>query len=220
MTQPRKILIVDDHPIVCQGLRRIIDAESDLQVCGVANDVPGALASIDAQHPDVAVVDITLASGDGLELIKTTRHRHPELLTLVLSMHDESLYGERALRAGARGYLMKKEASERILEALRQILAGQIFASPELRTRMLEEAMTGAPATEDPIDRLSDRELQIFRLIGLGHGTRQIADDLHLSVKTVESHRQHIKQKLGLRSATQLVRHAVHWHETRGELGS
>ena len=147
-------------------------------------------------------------------MIKTTRARYPDLPALVLSMHDESLYGERALRAGAMGYLMKKEASDRILTAIRQVLNGEIYASEALQTRLLQEIVdSGSSLTEDPIDRLSNRELEIFQLIGQGRGTRQIADELHVSVKTVETHRQHIKRKLGLVSASELVRHAVRWWE-------
>ncbi len=207
-----KVLIVDDHPIVCQGLQAIIDAQADLTVCGVAEDVAGALDTISKEQPDIAIVDLNLKGGDGLELIKAHRARGRELPILVLSMHDEGLYAERAIRAGAKGYLMKQEASAKVIDAVRCVLAGELFVSDTLRHRLLEGS--GPQQASDPMADLSDRELQVFRLIGLGHGTRQIAESLHLSIKTIESHRRNIKLKLGIKSAPELVRQAVRFNES------
>lgn len=204
-----KVLIVDDHPIVCQGLQALIDAQDDFSVCGIAEDVAGALDTISREQPDIAIVDLNLKGGDGLELIKARRGH--ELPILVLSMHEEGLYAERAIRAGAKGYLMKQEASDKVIDALRCVLAGELFVSDTLRSRLLENS--GPQTASDPMADLSDRELQIFRLIGMGHGTRQIAENLHLSIKTIESHRRNIKLKLGIKSAPELVRQAVRFNE-------
>lgn len=206
-----KVLIVDDHPIVCQGLKAIIDLEVDLSVCGVAEDVVGALRVIAKKDPDIAIVDLNLKGGDGLELIKANHSQGRDLPILVLSMHDEGLFAERALRAGAKGYLMKQEASDKVINALRNILRGELFVSEALRNRLAEASK--AHPESDPVADLSDRELQVFRLIGLGQGTRNIAETLNLSIKTIESHRRNIKQKLGIRSAPELVRHAVRFCE-------
>ena len=161
------MLIVDDHPIVCQGLQALIDAQDDFSVCGVAEDVAGALDTISREQPDIAIVDLNLKGGDGLELIKARRGH--ELPILVLSMHEEGLYAERAIRAGAKGYLMKQEASDKVIDALRCVLAGELFVSDTLRSRLLESS--DPQTASDPMADLSDRELQIFRLIGMGHGT-------------------------------------------------
>lgn len=209
--QSYKVLIVDDHPIVCQGLKAMIDMEEDLSVCGIEEDVTGALRTISSENPDIAIVDLNLKGGDGLELIKANRTGGRELPILVLSMHDEGLYAERAIRAGAKGYLMKQEASDKVIDALRCILGGELFISDVLRNRLLENS--GSHPASDPLADLSDRELQVFRLIGLGQGTRQIAENLNLSIKTIESHRRNIKQKLGIRSAPELVRQAVRFCE-------
>ncbi len=206
-----KVLIVDDHPIVCQGLQAIIDSQEDLSVCGVAEDVAGALEVIHHENPDIAIVDLNLKGGDGLELIKANQSQGRDLPILVLSMHAEGLFAERALRAGAKGYLMKQEASDKVINALRCILRGELFVSETLRIR-LEDGAKDHPKN-DPVAGLSDRELQVFRLIGLGQGTRKIAESLHLSIKTIESHRRNIKQKLGIRSAPELIRHAVRFNE-------
>jgi DNA-binding NarL/FixJ family response regulator len=212
MTMKARVYIVDDHPIVRSGLAQLINQEADLRVCGEAADASAALDGIDALKPDVAVVDLSLHGPDGLELVKSLRSRHLAVPVVILSMHDESLYAERALRAGARAYLMKQEAPEQVLVALRRVLAGEVYVSDRMSSRLLRQMAGGAPpAGDSPLRGLTDRELEVFRRIGRGHGTRQIAEDLHLSVKTVESYRTHIKEKLGLHSAVELVRTAVEW---------
>jgi DNA-binding NarL/FixJ family response regulator len=207
-----RVLVVDDHPIVRGGLAQLINQEADLHVCGEAADAATAFDAIETMKPDVAVVDLSLHGPDGLELVKNLRARHIPVPVVILSMHDESLYAERALRAGARAYLMKQEAAEQVLVALRRVLAGDIYVSDRMASRLLGQ-MTGGRsfAGDPPVRCLSDRELDVFRRIGRGSGTRQIADELHLSVKTVESYRTHIKEKLGLSSSVELVRRAVEW---------
>jgi DNA-binding NarL/FixJ family response regulator len=207
-----KVLVVDDHPIVRQGLALLINRESDLMVCGEAEDARMAMQSIITAKPDIMVVDISLNGPDGLDLLKDIRTRYPELPVLILSMHDESIYAERALRAGAQGYIMKQEASEKVLLALRRILNNEIYVSERIANRMLQRFI-GSPNEGRPssIADLTDRELEVFRLIGEGHSTRQIAEQLHISVKTVESYQAHIKEKLSLRSARELVQHAIQW---------
>jgi len=207
-----RVYIVDDHPIVRSGLAQLINQEADLHVCGEAADATAALDGIDALKPDVAVVDLSLHGPDGLELVKNLRARHNAVPVVILSMHDESLYAERALRAGARAYLMKQEAPEQVLVALRQVLAGEVYVSHRMASRLLGQMSGARPAAGDsPLTALTDRELEVFRRIGRGHGTRRIAEELRLSVKTVESYRMHIKEKLGLHSAVELVRTAVEW---------
>jgi DNA-binding NarL/FixJ family response regulator len=205
-----RIFLVDDHPIVRQGLGLLINREADLVVCGEADGAPAALQGIASAHPDLMVIDISLDGPDGLELLKTIRIKDPILPVLVLSMHDESTYAERSLRAGANGYIMKQEATERVLVAIRRILEGKVYLSERLTNKMLEQFVHGAGASKnDPLKTLSDRELEVYRLIGAGHGTRQIAEELHVSVKTVESYQAHIKEKLSLRNARELVQHAI-----------
>ena len=209
----KTVFLVDDHPIVRQGLTLLINQEADLAVCGAAEEMQSALAAIQAVRPDILIVDISLNGPDGLELLKTVRITSPRLPVLILSMHDESIYAERALRAGASGYIMKQEATEKVLVALRRILSGEIYVSERIANSMLQHYVRGAdPAGHSSISELTDRELEVFRLIGEGHGTRQIAEALHLSVKTVESYQAHIKEKLSLRSARELVQHAVEWN--------
>lgn len=206
-----KVFLVDDHPIVRQGLALFIEREPDLMVCGEAEDVTSALQAIRESTPDFVILDISLDGRDGLELLKTLRVRHPNLPVLVLSMHDESVYAERSLRAGANGYIMKQEAADKVITAIRQILGGDVYLSDRLTKRMLQQFVNGSISPRDPLAKLSDRELEVFRLIGAGHGTRQIADELHVSAKTVESYQAHIKEKLALRNARELVQHAVEW---------
>ena len=209
----KMVFVVDDHPIVRQGLALLINQEADLAVCGAAEEMQSALAAINAVRPDILIVDISLNGPDGLELLKTIRITMPRLPVLILSMHDESLYAERALRAGANGYIMKQEATEKVLVALRRILSGEIYVSDRIASSMMRHYVRGANLSEhSSISELTDRELEVFRLIGEGHGTRQIAETLHLSVKTVESYQAHIKEKLSLRSARELVQHAVQWN--------
>jgi DNA-binding NarL/FixJ family response regulator len=208
----RRVLVVDDHPIVRQGLTLLINREHDLMVCGEAEDAKTAMQSITSAKPDILVVDISLNGPDGLDLLKDIRTRHPELPVLILSMHDESIYAERALRAGAQGYIMKQEASEKVLLALRRILSNEIYVSERISNRMLQRFIGGASLSKaSSVADLTDRELEVFRLIGEGHSTRQIAEELHISVKTVESYQAHIKEKLSLRSARELMQHAIQW---------
>ena len=207
------IFIVDDHPIVRQGLALLINREPDLTVCGDAEEAGSALRLIEELQPDLIVVDISLNGPDGLDLLKNIRTRFPNLPVLILSMLDELLYAERSLRAGANGYIMKQEATDRVLVAIRCILGGEIYVSDRMADRMLHRFVGGAQQVEQrsPISDLSDRELEVFRLIGDGHGTRQIAQELHLSVKTVESYQAHIKEKLSLKNARELVQRAIQW---------
>jgi len=211
-TTKTRVLVVDDHPIVRQGLALLINRESDLVVCGEAEEMHTAMQQILTTHPDIVVVDISLSGPDGLELLKSIRTRHPHLPVLILSMHDESIYAERALRAGANGYIMKQEATEKVLEALRRIVNREIYVSDRVANKMLQQYIGGnAVAQRSPVADLTDRELEVFRLIGDGHSTRQIAEELRLSVKTVESYQAHIKEKLSLRSARELMQHAIQW---------
>ena len=208
----KRILVVDDHPIVRQGLTLLIDREPDLVVCGEAEEAMGAMHVLDSARPDVLIVDISLNGPDGLDLLKNIRSTRPVLPVLILSMHDESIYAERALRAGANGYIMKQEATEKVLVAVRRILGGEIYVSDRIANKLLKHYISGSGTLRDSsISDLSDRELEVFRLIGEGHGTRQIADELHLSVKTVESYQAHIKEKLSLRSARELMQRAIQW---------
>ncbi len=208
----KRVFVVDDHPIVRQGLSLLINQEADLFVCGEAEEMHSALQAIASSNPDILIVDISLNGPDGLELLKNARITSPRLPVLILSMHDESIYAERALRAGANGYIMKQEATDKVLVAVRRILSGEIYVSDRIANHMLRHYVRGShPAERSSVSELTDRELEVFRLIGEGHGTRQIAETLHLSVKTVESYQAHIKEKLSLRSARELVQHAVQW---------
>jgi len=209
-----QIFLVDDHPLMRDGLRLLIQQQPDLAVCGEAEDGLAALTGIEKLRPDLVLADITLPGKSGLELIKDIQALSPGLPVLVLSMHDENLYAERVLRAGGRGYVMKQEGGGRMIEAIRQVLAGKIAVSERMASRILE-VFSGRRATADdsPVARLSDREFEVFQLIGEGRGTTEIAAQLHLSVKTVEAHRANIKQKLALQSAPELVRAAVRWVE-------
>jgi DNA-binding NarL/FixJ family response regulator len=207
-----RVLLVDDHPIVRQGLALLIDREADLTVCGEADGAHTAFHAIEALKPDIVVLDISLSGPDGLDVLKEIRMKTAALPVLILSMHDESIYAERALRAGANGYIMKQEATEKVLVAIRRILQGEVYLSDRLTNTMLQQFVRGAtPSKTSPLVNLTDRELEVFRLIGEGHGTRRIADELHLSVKTIESYQAHIKEKLALRNARELVQHAIEW---------
>lgn len=208
-----RIIIVDDHPLLRRGISQMINTEKDLLVVGEAEDAHKALDEIARSKCDMAIIDISLGGTSGIELLKNIKVRYPKLLVLVLSMHDETVYAQRALRAGAAGYIMKQEASERVIQAIRKILNGEVYLSERLGSRMLNTLVGGRSGTlaGSPIEELSDRELEVFSLIGQGHGTRPIAEKLHLSVKTIESHRAHIKEKLNLKNATELVHHAIQW---------
>lgn len=212
----KRVLIVDDHPMMREGLAQLIEHESDLSVCGQADNAAQALAAIETQMPDLALVDISLPDKNGLELIKDLQTMHPNLPLLVVSMHDETLYAERVLRAGGRGYIMKQEGGRKLMEAIRQVLGGHIFVSEKMSAKILELFSGRRPeAGKSPVEGLSDREFEVFQLIGQGQGTRQIAQHLHLSVKTVEVHRANIKKKLELSSGPELVRYAIRWAEAQ-----
>jgi len=208
------VFLVDDHPLVRQGLTQIINNESDLEVTGEAADAAQALTDISKQTPDLVIADISLRGTNGLELIKNIKAVCQNIPVLVFSMHDESVYAQRALRAGARAYLMKQESAEKIVEAIRRVLSGEIYVSAKVADQVLHQIVSGASASsQNPIERLSDRELEVIQLIGKGLSTREIASNLNLSVKTIESHRAHIKEKLSLRNATELVQFCVQWVE-------
>jgi DNA-binding NarL/FixJ family response regulator len=208
----RTVLIVDDHPIVRQGLAQLINQEKDLEVCGQAEDAHEAMQAIRQLNPDMVIVDISLKDTSGMELIKDLKIQHPDLPVLTLSMHDEAVYGERALRAGARGYVMKQEATGKVVTAIRRVLAGEVYVSDGLSAKMVSKLVGGGARTaSSPADSLSDRELEVFRMIGEGFGTREMAEKLHLSIKTVETYRAHIKDKLGLQDANELLRTAIQW---------
>lgn len=213
----RRVLIVDDHPVITEGLGMVIDSEPDFEVCGRTDNVPSALDILSDEAPDAAIVDISLEGGDGLDLIRLARERGHQLPILVLSAHDELLYAERALRSGASGYLMKRESLTRVLVALRHVLTGSVYFSDEIKDRMLF-ARAGGHESSDPIDLLSNRELQVFRLIGEGHGTRQISNLLHVGVSTVETHRRNIRQKLDLESGQELVHRATIWWQEQQDI--
>jgi DNA-binding NarL/FixJ family response regulator len=211
----KKIFIVDDHPMMREGLAQLIGQERDLAVCGEADDAAQALEQIEKLTPDLALVDITLRSSSGLELIKDLRIRVPNLFILVISMHDESLYAERVLRAGGRGYIMKQEGGKKLLQAIRHVLTGGTYVSEKMAAKILD-IFSGRPGeNSSPVERLSDREFEVFRLIGQGLSTKEIADKLHLSTKTVEVHRVNIKQKLNVGTAPELIRMAVRWIESQ-----
>ncbi len=207
-----KILIVDDHPLVREGLAARIARQPDLEVCGEAEDVNDAFEIVKASNPDLVIVDLSLKTGQGLELIKKIKARNEHTKMLVSSMYDESLYAERALRAGASGYINKQEVSEKVIDAIRQVLAGKMYLSAKMTERLLHRAVGSPPQlVQSPIETLSDRELEVFKMIGKGLTTRQIANDLHLSVKTVETHRENIKAKLDIPNSAELGRQAVQW---------
>jgi DNA-binding NarL/FixJ family response regulator len=208
----RTVLIVDDHPIVRQGLAQLINQEKDLEVCGQAEDAHEALQAIRHLNPDLVVTDISLKDTSGIDLIKDLKIQYPSLPVLALSMYDEAVYGERALRAGARGYIMKQEATEKVVTAIRRVLAGEVYVSADMATKMVSKLIGGGPRqVGSSVERLSDRELEVFRLIGEGYGTREMADRMHLSVKTIETYRAHIKEKLAVEDANELLRVAIQW---------
>jgi len=211
-----RVYLVEDHPVTREGLAQLIDYQTDLQVCGQAGNAGQATTGIAALKPDLVIVDISLAGTSGIELIKDLVGRDADLRILVLSTHDESLYAERALRAGARGYVMKHQPTEHVMTAIRHVLSGGVYLSERMQNRLLYKVVGSAPAAlASDIEQLSDRELEVFQLIGEGRGTREIGANLHLSVSTVETYRAHIKEKLRLENATELVQRAVEWVRTR-----
>ena len=210
--QKRRVFLVEDHPVTREGLAQLLNQQPDLTVCGQAGNARDASSAVDRSAPDLVIVDISLGGTNGIELIKDLAARHPKLGILVLSTHDESLYAERSLRAGARGYVMKHEPTEQVMGAIRLVLRGGIYLSERMHGRVLHKVAAGAgPGSLSDVEQLSDRELEIFQLIGRGSTTAQIAAGLHVSVSTVETHRAHIKEKLRLANATELVRRAVEW---------
>ena len=212
-----RILLVDDHPLVRERLGEIINREADLIVCGEAEDRHEAIAAVFAKHPDLVIVDLTLKNSDGLELIKDIRSRWPKLRMLVVSMHDESLYAERVIRAGALGYITKQEATRNILVAIRRVLEGTIYLNQKIASNIISRLTTHAGAvTATPAELLSDRELQVFELTGRGLNTVDIADRLRVAVKTIETYRARIREKLKLKHSSELLQSAIAWSHTQG----
>jgi DNA-binding NarL/FixJ family response regulator len=212
--EPRKakVFLVDDHPLVREHLTALLQAQADLAVCGEAADAPAALELIGRQTPDLVILDISLKGSNGLELIKSLKELRPRLPVLVLSMHDEMLYAERSLRAGALGYITKEEATVSILSAVRRVLGGQVYLSERMAGRLMRKMVGGAtPELGSPLEVLTDRELEVFQMLGRGLGTRRIAQELRLGIKTVESYRARIKEKLRLADGNQLLQHAIQW---------
>lgn len=208
----QRLLIVDDHPVVRHGIKQLIDQSGDFVTCGQAENAQAALEAMRQLKPDVVLLDVSMPGTNGIELIKLMLAEQPRLRILMLSMHDESLYALRALRAGAKGYVMKQQAMENVLEALRKVTSGGIYVSPQFGEKLIFKAIKGSDGDlASPIETLSDRELEVLQHFGRGRNTREIAEALHLSVKTIETHRSHIKEKLGLKDADELVKFATEW---------
>jgi DNA-binding NarL/FixJ family response regulator len=215
----KRIFLVDDHPLVREWLTNLINQQSDMHVCGEAADASQALSAIAATQPHLTVVDLTLKAGSGIDLIKDLKRLHPDLFVLVLSMHEESLYAERALRAGARGYVVKQEVTRTVLTAMHQVLAGDLYLSGSMSSVVANKLAHGPLGlTESPVTLLSDRELEVFELLGKGRETRQIAEDLQISMKTVQAYCARIKEKFKLANATELLREAILWGEERNRV--
>ncbi|MFP4354253.1 MAG: response regulator [Phycisphaerae bacterium] len=212
-TGTKRVLLVDDHPIVRQGLALAMQDQTDLEVCGQAESASEAIEKIAQLKPDIAVIDLALKNSSGLELIKDINARFDNVLMLVLSMRDEGFYAERVLRAGARGYVTKSEGFQTVLEAIRTVLHGKVHVSPAIADKVMNRLVEGSAKSQSDsrISTLTDRELEVFTLIGNGMPTREVAEHLHISPKTVDSHREHIKSKLDLDSATDLLKHAIQW---------
>jgi DNA-binding NarL/FixJ family response regulator len=215
-SRKHRVLLVDDHPLVRRGLADVIAREPDLETCGEAGDVAEALAAVERTKPNIVVVDLTLKTGHGIELIEKLNTRDPDLKILVASMHDEMLFAERVLRAGARGYISKQEPPESLIRAIRQVLRGELHLSPRMTTRLLNRVVAGSPTQDDPVQKFSNRELEVYEMIGQGLTIQQIAARLHLSPKTIETHREKIKQKLNVTNSAELNRRAVQWVLERG----
>jgi DNA-binding NarL/FixJ family response regulator len=211
-----RVLVVDDHPMTRYGVARLVEQEPDLIVCGEAENAPRAFAAVRTLKPHLVLADLTMPDGEGLEFIKDLKALHPDVAVLVLSMHDEALYAERALRAAARGYIMKSEGGEKLIEAIRQVLRGKTYVSENMSGKVLEIFSGRTRRADDTtIGKLTDRELEVFRLIGQGLTTREIGQRLRLSTKTVETHRMHVRGKLGLTSGPALIKYAVRWAGTQ-----
>jgi DNA-binding NarL/FixJ family response regulator len=218
MAQKIRILLVDDHPLVREWLTTLLKQQPDFQICGETGDAPEALQLIGVSQPDIAIVDISLASGSGIELIKDIKSSHARVAVMVLSMHDELLYAERALRAGAGGYIMKSEATQKVIQAIRAVLGGEIYVSPRVASLMAQKFVGGkAGKTNFPIEQLSDRELEVFQLLGCGYSTRQISEHLHVGFKTVQGYSARIKEKLNLANINELMREAIRWQESQNK---
>jgi DNA-binding NarL/FixJ family response regulator len=215
-SRKQRVLLVDDHPLVRRGLAEVIAREPDLETCGEAGDVADALAAAERTKPNVVVVDLTLKTGHGLDLIEKLKSREPEIKILVSSMHDEMLFAERVLRAGARGYISKQEPPDTLIRAIRQVLRGELYLSPRMTSRLLNRVVAGSPTHDDPVQGFSNRELEVYEMIGQGLTIQQIAARLHLSPKTIETHREKIKQKLNVTNSAELNRRAVQWVLERG----
>jgi DNA-binding NarL/FixJ family response regulator len=211
----KRILIVDDHPMMREGLAQLIENELDLMVDSQADSAAQALRIIETTVPDLLLLDISLPDKSGLEVIKDIHALQPNLPVLVVSMHDESLYAERVLRAGGRGYIMKQEGGKRLMQAIRQVLGGRIYVSEKISAKILETFSGHRSDSRSPVENLSDREFEVFQLLGQGLGTREIAQHLHISVKTVEVHRVNIRKKLDLSTGGELVRYAIRWNESQ-----
>jgi DNA-binding NarL/FixJ family response regulator len=212
----KRLLVMDDHPMMREGLGQLINNEPDLMVCGEAGTGRDGLDLIGKLKPDLLLADISLPDKNGLEVIKDTQALHPGVAVLVISMHDESLYAERVLRAGARGYIMKQEGGKKLMEAIRHVLSGKIYLSEKMSTAILESfSSRGAEGVRGSMENLTDREFEVLQLLGEGKGTREIAEQMRLSPKTVEAHRANIKRKLNLKTGPELVRYAVRWVETQ-----
>ena len=207
----RKVIIVDDHPIVCQGLAQLINQENDLSVCRDAGDIPEALQAVKDYKPDAVIIDLSLGKSSGLRLIEELSETYPKLSILALSMHDENIYAERCLRAGARGYIMKKESPEKVIIALRKILDREVYVSNDQGVKLLQKLINKTRTPALPLDVLSNRELEVFQFIGQGLKTREIAEQLHLSIKTIETYIEHIKKKMKFENSRTLFLHAVQW---------
>lgn len=217
----RSVFVVEDHPLMAEGIRNVIERAGDLELCGTAGSTGEALDAILEKQPDVVVSDLALPDGSGLELMKCVQTTSPEQRFVILSVYAESVYAERALRAGASGYVMKEAASETLLEAVRTVLRGDMYISPALRERLVQRLITAPErkADQDQLELLSDRELEVYRMIGTGYSRSEIAEALHISPKTVESYRAKIKEKMGFRNASEMVQHAVAWRldQPRGD---
>lgn len=214
VARKRRIFLVDDHPLVREGLTNLINEQTDLAVCGEAEDCAGAMTGIAKTRPDVALVDISLKNESGLELVKNLESQFPLVALIVLSMHDEALYAERALRAGARGYVMKRESTKSVLASIRRVMEGGVYVSERVVNSMARRFSSSPKQAEaSPVERLSDRELEIFRLLGQGRTTAQIAEDLHLSLKTVQAYCARAKEKFGVSSLGELLRAAIRWED-------
>lgn len=211
-SEKKRIFIVDDHAMFRDGLQQLIDREADLTVCGDAAEATEALAGIGKSEPDLVIVDISLSGKSGIDLIKAIKDKYEDLPVLVVSMHEESLYAERALRAGAMGYVMKQEPSKTVKVAVRKVLAGDMHLSEKMASSVISKFMRGtSELPPSPLEKLSDRELEVFRMLGLGKGVRQIAEEMSVTIPTINSFRNRIKEKLQLSSSTEVMLHAIHW---------